>query len=173
MTRKDEKNDKNGEPPQSTRDGIPVVGIGASAGGIGALEALVPLLKAEGGVAYVVVQHLDPHHHSALTALLNRATEIPVVEATDGMPVELDHIYVIPPNSTLTLSDDRLQLGPAITPRGHRTPIDAFLLSLAQAKGEHAACVILSGTGSDGTIGLRAIKESGGLTIAQDGAEYD
>src|SRR3954454_11000857 len=106
MTRKDEKNDKNGEPPQSTRDGIPVVGIGASAGGIGALEALLPLLKANGGVAYVVVQHLDPNHDSALTALLNRGTEMPVVEASDGGRVEPDHIYVIPRNSTLTLSDD-------------------------------------------------------------------
>src|SRR5499427_2141510 len=173
---KKKKNDKSeGEgDPKPRRDGqIPVVGIGASAGGVGALEALLPLLKADGGIAYVIVQHLDPTHESALTSMLNRGTEMPVIEAADGMPVESDHIYVIPPNRTLTMSDDRLHLGSPIEARGQRTPIDAFFVSLAQAKGENAACVILSGTGSDGTIGLRAIKENGGLTIAQDGAEYD
>jgi two-component system CheB/CheR fusion protein len=154
--------------------GTPVVGIGASAGGIGALEALLPHLKADSGVAFVIVQHLDPTHESLLPALLSRAASIPVVEAIDRVQIEADRIYVIPPNTTLTIVDDRLHLGPAIEQRGgHRTPIDAFLLSLAVAKGELAACVILSGTGSDGTLGLRAIKEHGGLTIAQEGAEYD
>src|SRR5215470_1171494 len=173
---KKKKNDKSeGEgDPKPRRDGqIPVVGIGASAGGIGALEALLPLLKADSGIAYVVVQHLDPTHESALTAIIGRGTQIPVVEARDAMPIERDHIYVIPRNSTLTMAQDRLRLGPLVEARGQRTPIDAFFLSLAEAKGENAACVILSGTGSDGTLGLRAIKENGGLTIAQQGAEYD
>src|SRR5262245_44358537 len=173
MSKKNDKRD-DGEEAEPRRNGqIPVVGIGASAGGVGALEALLPLLKADGGVAYVIVQHLDPKHESALTSMLNRGTEMPVVEAADNMPIEPDHIYVIRRNSTLTMTDDRLHVGPAVTTRGSRTPIDAFFLSLAQAKGEKAACVILSGTGSDGTIGLRAIKENGGLTIAQEGAEYD
>jgi two-component system CheB/CheR fusion protein len=170
------RNDSGGEggEPAPRRNGqVPVVGIGSSAGGVGALEALLPLLTADGGISYVIVQHLDPTHESALTSILNRGTEMPVVEAADGMPLERDHIYVIPPKHTLTMSGDRLHLGPAVETRGQRTPIDAFFLSLAQAKGENAACVILSGTGSDGTVGLRAIKESGGLTVAQDGAEYD
>ncbi|MBX3501067.1 MAG: PAS domain-containing protein [Alphaproteobacteria bacterium] len=152
---------------------LPVVGIGASAGGIGALEALLPILKPDSGIAYVIVQHLDPSHASVLPGLLDRTADLPVVEAGDGMSIEPDHIYIIPPNKTLTIADDRLHLGPVTEQRGLRTPIDAFLLSLAAAKGENAACVILSGTGSDGTIGLRAIKEHGGLTLAQDGAEYD
>ena len=169
----EERTDQEGEHDPRRSRSIPVVGIGASAGGIGALEALLPLLKADSGTAFVIVQHLDPNHQSLLVSLLSRDTEIPVVEATDRMPIEPDHIYVIPRNATLTMSADHLRLGPVAEQRGQRAPIDAFFISLAEAKGENAACVILSGTGSDGTIGLRAIKEHGGLTIAQDGAEYD
>src|SRR6266576_2379965 len=162
------------EEQEPRRNGhIALVGIGASAGGVGALEALLPLLKADSGLAFVIVQHLDPTHESALVALLARRTAMPVVEATDQMAIARDHIYVIPRNTTLTISDDRLHLGPLTPLRLQRAPIDSFFISLAEAKGENAACVILSGTGSDGTIGLRAIKEHGGLTIAQDGAEYD
>ncbi|MFZ5780920.1 MAG: chemotaxis protein CheB [Pseudomonadota bacterium] len=153
---------------------IPVVGIGASAGGIAALDTLLPRLRPEGGIAFVVVQHLDPAHESNLTALLDRASTLPVTEAADGMAIEPDHVYVIPRNATLTIEGDRLRIGPVQQRKaGIRTPIDAFFQSLAAARGENAACVILSGTGSDGTMGLRAIKEQGGLTIAQDGAEYD
>src|SRR5665213_1319635 len=158
----------------SSHEPIPVVGIGASAGGVAALSAMLPLLKPGAGIAYVVVQHLDPQHESRLTALLGRAGSLPVLEAKDGMAVDPDHVYVIPRNKTLTIVDGHLALGPAQVQRsGQRMPIDAFLRSLAAVKGEKAACVILTGTGSDGTIGLRAIKEQGGLTIAQDGAEYD
>lgn len=152
---------------------LPVVGIGASAGGISALETLVPLFSVESGLCYVIVQHLDRTHESALTSLLGRVASLPVVGATDGLAVRAGHIYVVPPNRTLTIVDDQLILGPATERGGVRTPVDAFLQSLALAKGENAASVILTGTGSDGTIGLRAIKEHGGLTIAQDGAEYD
>jgi two-component system CheB/CheR fusion protein len=159
---------------RSSHEDIPVVGIGASAGGVTALSALLPLLKAGHGIAYVIVQHLDPHHESKLSVLLGRAGTLPVLEAADGMPVEPDHVYVIPPNVTLTIVDGHLALGPAqIQLSGQRMPIDLFFRSLAGVKGESAACVILTGTGSDGTIGLRAIKEHGGLTVAQDGAEYD
>ncbi len=160
------------EPPREAA-GIPVVGIGASAGGIGALETLVPLLAPGSGLAYVVVQHLDPYHESALAALLKRTARIPVVEIEDHAVVQTDHVYVIPPNATLTIADGHLHIKPPVEQRGQRTPIDGFLTSLAAAKGESAAGVILSGTGSDGTIGLRAIKEHGGLTVAQDDAEYD
>lgn len=152
---------------------ISVVGIGASAGGIDALQALVPHIPRNGGLAFVVVQHLDPDHQSALSKLLARVSPIPVVEIRDEEEIEPDHIYVIPPNATLTLIDDRLHLSGPIDVVGRRTSIDSFFTSLAETKGEEAACVILSGTGSDGTVGLRAVKELGGLTIAQAGAEYD
>ena len=152
---------------------IPIVGIGASAGGIGALETLVPLLERGAGLAYVVVQHLDPERKSGLTGLLGRTAKIPVIEIADQVTIEADHVYVIPPNAALAISDKRLQISPPIEQRFQRTPIDGFFISLAEANGECSAGVILSGTGSDGTIGLRAIKEHGGLTVAQDDAEYD
>lgn len=152
---------------------LPVVGIGSSAGGISALESLLPLFAVDSGLAYVIVQHLDRNRNSTLAVLLARLTALPVLDATDHMSLRANHIYVIPSNATLTIVDDHLMLGPAVERAGLRTPVDAFLQSLALAKGEAAAAVILSGTGSDGTIGLRAIKEQGGLTIAQHGAEYD
>lgn len=152
---------------------IPVVGIGASAGGLNALEALLPAIRSDSGLAFVIVQHLDPDHESALAPLLQRLSPIPVAMIKDETPVEANQLYVIPPNTSLTIVDDRLHLAPPREQRGLRTPIDGFFLSLAEARGERAAGVILSGSGSDGTLGLRAIKEHGGLTIAQDGAEYD
>jgi len=152
---------------------IPIVGIGASAGGIGALETLVPLLEPGAGLAYVVVQHLDPERKSVLSALLARIAKITVIEIADQAIIQADHVYVIPPNAALAISDNRLQISAPFEQRYQRTPIDGFFISLAEANGEGSAGVILSGTGSDGTLGLRAIKEQGGLTVAQDGAEYD
>ena len=107
MKKKNDKTNGGGGPEPRRNGQIPVVGIGASAGGVGALEALLPLFKADGGIAYVIVQHLDPKHESALTSLLNRGTEMPVVDASDNMPIERDHIYVIRRDSTLTMADDR------------------------------------------------------------------
>ncbi|MBS0523401.1 MAG: hypothetical protein JSS04_07160, partial [Proteobacteria bacterium] len=152
---------------------VPVVGIGSSAGGLSALEGLLPAIPADSGLAFVVVQHLDPDHESSLAALLQRLSPIPVATIKNETAVEPNHLYVIPPNASLTLSDDRLHLAPPVENRGQRTPIDGFFLSLAGARAEKAAGIILSGSGSDGTLGLRAIKEHGGLTIAQEGAEYD
>jgi two-component system CheB/CheR fusion protein len=151
----------------------PIVGIGASAGGIDALKAFLPSVQPKSGLAFVVVQHLDPDHTSHLSTLLGRASPIPVTEIHDDTRIEADHIYVIPPNTALSIADGRLLLNKPMQQRGFRTPIDGFLTSLAEARGENAACVILSGTGSDGTLGLRAIKEHGGATFAQKGAEYD
>jgi two-component system CheB/CheR fusion protein len=151
----------------------PVVGIGASAGGIEALRSFVPAIDAESGLAFVVVQHLDPHQSSYLSDLLGREARIPVIAIANDTPIAPDHIYAIPPNAALTITDDHLLLSTPEQERGYRTPIDGFFVSLAEARGENAACVILSGTGSDGTLGLRAIKEQGGATFAQDGAEYD
>jgi two-component system CheB/CheR fusion protein len=152
---------------------VPVVGIGASAGGLDALKALIPAIPEKSGIAFVVVQHLDPAKESVLSMLLGRGSPIPVVEVEEAVGIEADKIFVISPNTSLTIVGDRLLLSPPHEERGYRAPIDTFFLSLAEARGERAACVILSGTGSDGTLGLRAVKEQGGLTIAQAGAEYD
>ncbi len=168
---------RNGStPPLEENSGppvVPVVGMGASAGGLNALEGLLPAIPVDSGLAYVIVQHLDPDHESSLAALLRRLAPIPVSLIHDETPVEPNNLYVIPPNASLTLVDDRLHLAPPLEHRGQRTPIDGFFISLAEARGEKAAGIILSGSGSDGTLGLRAIKEHGGLTIAQEGAEYD
>jgi two-component system CheB/CheR fusion protein len=160
-------------PAEGRASPCPIVGIGASAGGIDALQKFFPAVPSDSGLAFVVVLHLDPEHKSTLADLLSRSSRLPVAPAREGMTVEPDHVYVIAPNATLTVEDGRLHLARPEEPRGHRNPVDAFFRSLAVSHGAHAACVILSGTGSDGTLGLRAIKENGGLTLAQEGAEYD
>src|SRR5579883_1104996 len=146
----------------------PVVGIGASAGGLEAFIRLLEQLPATTSMAYVFVQHLDPAHPSLLPGLLARVTPMPVREITDGMSVEPDHIYVLPPNATLTLTQDILALGPLIPASGQRRAIDHFFCSLARERGSQALGVLLSGTASDGTEGLQAIKAAGGITFAQD-----
>ena len=151
----------------------PIVGIGASAGGLDALRRLFRDIAPGCGMAFVVVQHLDPHHGSLLAEVLDRSTSLPVTQIEDNAAVAPDHVYVIPPNAALTILDGRLLLAPPAAPRGQRNPIDEFFTSLAREQEENAACIILSGTGSDGTVGLRAIKEAGGLTLAQSEAEYD
>jgi len=152
---------------------FPIIGIGASAGGIDALQRLFPAVPLDCDMAFVVVQHLDPDHKSVLAEVLARSSPLPVTQIEDETAVEAAHVYVIPPNSALTIHGRRLRLAQPTAPRGHRCPIDDFLTSLAKDQAENAACVILSGTGSDGTVGLRAIKENGGLTFAQAEAEYD
>jgi two-component system CheB/CheR fusion protein len=153
---------------------FPIVGIGASAGGLEAFSALLARLPADTGMGFVLVQHLDPDHESALAKLLGRATSLPVHEVTDRLRVEPDQVYVIPPNHLLGISGGVLTLGPR--PEG-RTPlrsIDAFLETLAADQRERAIGVILSGTATDGTLGLEAIKGEGGITFAQDeSARYD
>ena len=122
-------------------------------------------------MAFVLVQHLDPSHRSMLTELLRPHTAMPVVEATDGMRAEPNHIFIIPPNATLTIKAGVLQVKKPAPARQHRRPIDSFFSSLAEDQGEHAVCIVLSGTGSDGTAGLRVVKEHGGLALAQ--ADHD
>jgi two-component system, chemotaxis family, CheB/CheR fusion protein len=158
--------------PSAVRAAFPVVGIGASAGGFDALKMFFSAVSVDSGLAFVVVQHLDPAHKSMLPELLGRATPLPVVPISDGMAIERNHVFVIPSDASLTIKEGKLHLA-ALEPREHRTPIDTFFISLATDRHENAAGVILSGTGSDGTLGLRAIKENGGLTLAQAGAEYD
>jgi two-component system CheB/CheR fusion protein len=148
-----------------------IVGIGASAGGLEAFKAFFGQMPADSGMAFVLVQHLSPDHKSMLVELLGAATLMTVVEAEDGMALEANRVFVIPPNATLTVHAGRLSVEQPAPPRDHRRPIDTFFVSLAEDQHENAVCIILSGTGSDGTLGLAAIKERGGLTFAQ--AEFD
>lgn len=146
-----------------------IVGVGASAGGLEALDDFFSHAPVDGGVAYVVVQHLSPDYKSLMVELLSKKTKLPVSQVTDGIAVEPNHIYLIPPNQNMTIRDKKLHL----TQRNKtelrlHLPIDLFLRSLASALGEESIAVILSGTGSDGTSGVRAIKEAGGMVIAQD-----
>jgi two-component system CheB/CheR fusion protein len=150
--------------PQS----FPIVGIGASAGGLEAFSELLNHLPSKTGMAFVLVQHLDPKHASELRDILSRTTTIPVVEVTDGISVKPDHIYVIPPNSNMDVQGGVLRLSARTLTRGQHLPIDHFLRSLAEDRGSLAISVILSGTASDGTEGSRAIKAAGGITFAQD-----
>jgi two-component system CheB/CheR fusion protein len=148
----------------------PVVGIGASAGGLEAIKVLLSHLPKETGMAYVVVQHLDPSHPSLLPDLLARTTILPVREVTEGMLVEADCVYVTPANATLTLAQGVFRLTPRTQSGGKLSSIDRFLTSLAHARGPQAVGVVLSGTASDGTVGLQTIKAEGGITFAQDPA---
>jgi two-component system, chemotaxis family, CheB/CheR fusion protein len=152
-----------------------IVGLGASAGGLEALEQFLAHVPPASGLAYVVVQHLDPTHKAMLTELLQRATAMPVREATESMRVETGVVYVIPPNTELTVVGGQLHLAEPAQPRGLRLPIDVLFCSLARDQGERAIGVVLSGMGADGTIGLQAIKSQGGLTLAQEpaSAQFD
>src|SRR5437773_7560416 len=149
---------------------FPIVGIGASAGGLEAFSDLLHHLPEKTGMAFVLVQHLDPTHGSVLPEILARKTTIPVEEITDGVHVLPDHIYVSPANSNRLLEDGALRLSARIVVRGQHMPIDAFFHSLANERGALAIGVILSGTASDGTEGCTAIKVAGGITFAQDEA---
>ncbi len=164
-------------PVAHAADGFPVVGIGASAGGLAAFEAFFAGMPAdtEPGMAFVLVQHLDPNHKSILTDLIRRYTRMQVFEVEDGMVVQPNCAYIIPPNRDMAFLNGALQLMEPAAPRGQRLPIDFFFRSLAQDQHERAICIVLSGTGSDGTQGVRAIKGEGGMVMAQNPAstEYD
>jgi two-component system CheB/CheR fusion protein len=164
-------------PAASTGTGFPIVGIGASAGGLAAFEAFLSGMPTDKdtGMAFVLVQHLAPDHKSILTELIRRYTRMQVFEVEDGMVVRQDCAYIIPPNRDMALMNGSLQLLEPSAPRGQRLPIDFFFRSLAQDQHERAICIVLSGTGSDGTQGVRAIKGEGGMAIAQnpESTEYD
>ena len=150
---------------------IPVVGIGASAGGLEALKLLLAHLPADTGLAFVFVQHLDPKRHSNLTEILTRISPVPVEQAADGHPIEPNHLYVIPPDVELEIANQALRLTPrALASSGPHTPIDHFLRSLAQECGSRAIGVVLSGAGRDGAAGLETLKAAGGVRFAQDPA---
>jgi two-component system CheB/CheR fusion protein len=152
-----------------------IVGLGASAGGLEALTQFLAHVPPASGLAYVVVQHLDPTQETMLAALLQRATTMPVCEAMEAMPVASDAVYVIPPGTELSVVNGVLHLAPPAQPRGLRLPIDVLFVSLARQQGYRAIGVVLSGMGADGTHGLQAIKAQGGLTLAQqpESARFD
>lgn len=154
---------------------IRVVGLGASAGGLEPLEQFLGHVPATSGLAYVVVQHMDPTHKALLGELLQRATTMPVHEITQMQSIEADAVYVIPPNAELTVSGGAFHLNQPSRPRGMRLPIDVLFCSLAREFGERSIGVVLSGMGSDGTIGLQAIKTQGGLGVVQqpESAQFD
>jgi two-component system CheB/CheR fusion protein len=149
---------------------FPVVGIGASAGGLEALEQFLGRVPASSGMAFVIVQHLDPTYKGMLPELLQRATSMKVIQVKDGTKVRPDCVYVIPPNKDMSILHGVLYLLEPAARRGLRLPIDFFLRSLAQDQQEHSIGVILSGMGSDGTLGLHAIKEKAGVVLVQDPA---
>jgi two-component system CheB/CheR fusion protein len=156
------------------KSAFPIVGIGASAGGLEAFTHLLKHLPLDTGLGFVLVQHLDPQHESALTQLLARTTTMPVREVTNNLRVQANHVYVIPPNTNLGIMKGVLKLNPRVLNRRAHHPIDAFFESLAQDLREQAIGVILSGTATDGTLGMEAIKAEGGITFAQDdSAKYD
>ena len=150
----------------TSSNSFPVVGVGASAGGLEAFKRLIKAIPASSGMAYILVQHLEPNHESLLPEILQKNTTIPVEEITDNVHVDPNHIYIIPSNKLLTAFDGRLRLAPR--PKDKKSlPIDLFFTSLSEVHGPQAIGVVLSGTASDGTQGLKAIKAGGGITFAQ------
>ena len=145
---------------------FPIVGIGGSAGGLDAFTKLLQALPSDTGMAFVVVQHLDPHHTSHLPEILTKSTAMPVRNVEDGLSIQPNEVYVIPPNTTMVLEDGVLRLCPRSP--GLHLPVDAFFCSLAKVQGSRAIGVILSGNASDGSQGVKAIKEECGITFAQD-----
>lgn len=161
--------------PTNSNDRFLIAAIGASAGGLEAFSELARNLPTDTGIAFVLIQHLDPKHHSILTELVAKETSLAVSEVTDGMELNPNHVYVIPPNATMSLSNHTLRLSPRGEARGLHMPIDHFMRSLAEEQGDCAIGVILSGSGTDGTLGLAEIRAQGGVTFAQDEgtAKYD
>ena len=159
----------------SPADAFLVVGIGASAGGLEAFQAFFSHMDEDSGMAFVLISHLAPDHDSLLSELIGKETQMSVLQLQDETRLQPNHVYVIPPNATLTVNGGMLQLSSPTQARGHRAPINTFFSSLAEDQKDNAVCIVLSGTGSDGTLGLKAIKEYGGLAIAQDTADakYD
>ncbi|WP_228259458.1 chemotaxis protein CheB [Siculibacillus lacustris] len=150
---------------------LAIVGIGASAGGLEAVRNLLRVLPAKTGAAFVLVLHLEPNHASLMVDLLGGHTSMTVVQATEGMPIAAEHLYVIAPGRHLAVAGGCLHLSEPLERHGARLPFDFLLHSLASACGSRAACIVLSGSGSDGSLGLVSIHEAGGLVLVQDPAE--
>ena len=157
------------------KKGFPIVALGASAGGLEAFELFFKSMRHDSGIAFVLIAHLDPTHVSLLPELLQKRSKMKVHQVQDGMKVQRNHVYVIPPNKNLTILNGTLQLLDLTQARGANLPIDSFFRSLATDQGTNAVCIILSGTGTDGTLGLKAIKGEVGMVMVQEesSAKYD
>jgi two-component system CheB/CheR fusion protein len=153
---------------QTSEDAFPIVGIGASAGGLEALETFFARLPADCNMAFVIVQHLDPHHKSLMNSLLTKETPLGVNDVRDGIPVEINQVYIKPPGKDVVIQNRTLYLRDAKEKKGLRLPIDTFFRSLAEDQKETAVCIILSGASEDGTLGAKLIKGEGGVVIVQE-----
>jgi two-component system CheB/CheR fusion protein len=147
---------------------FPVIGIGSSAGGLEALQKLFGAMAPDSGLAFIVAAHLDPTQKSHLSELFGRCTKMPVLQIEASIKVEPDHVYVIAPDQELTIRKGVVQTNKPVAPRGHRHPVDSFFRSLAEDQGERAIAIVLSGTGSNGSQGLRFVKAEGGIVIVQE-----
>src|SRR5688572_4173060 len=147
---------------------FPVVGIGASAGGLPAFQEFFRAMPADSGMAFVLIQHLPPDRESMTAEILGRATLMPVQEVRDGVKVKPDHVYVIRPGHVLTIKNGKLHLGESVAKPGYTRPVDDFFRSLAEEQRERAICIIMSGMGSNGSAGAEQIKAVGGVLIAQE-----
>jgi two-component system CheB/CheR fusion protein len=154
---------------------FPVVGIGASAGGLVALKRFFEHLPAETGMAFVIVLHLSPKHESTADQILARCTRMPVLQVRERVPIEPNHVYVISPQNDLRMDDGQLAVAPSQRPRGQHVAIDLFFRTLGEVHGDRAIAVVLSGTGADGSVGITRVKEHGGVTLAQspEDCEYE
>ncbi|MGH9666379.1 MAG: chemotaxis protein CheB, partial [Bryobacteraceae bacterium] len=172
---KERPNGKESVPEQSTAHEplFPIVGVGASAGGLEAFTAFLKYLPPDSGMVFVLIQHLDPEQHSQLTEILSNTTTMPIMEVGSDVRVEANHIYVMAPGTRLCMSDGTLRVDER--GKGRNLPIDYFLQSLAKDKTSKAIGIVLSGTASDGTLGLKAVKAEGGITFAQEpsSAKFD
>jgi two-component system CheB/CheR fusion protein len=169
-----EKARKSAQKPERP-GGFPIVGIGASAGGLEAFTSFLSKMPVDSRMTFILIQHMDPSQPSRLTELLGRASPIPVQEVTEGTIIEPDHVYVIPPGRDMTIQNHTLKLEAQTKHPGLAHSIDVFFRSLAEAVQERAVAIILSGTGNDGTDGARVVKAGQGLIIVQDpeSAKYD
>src|ERR1043165_2536718 len=170
------ENSRNGaQKRRDPNEPAAVIGIGASAGGVAAFQQFFGDMDPESGLAFVVVMHLSPEFESRLANVIQQKTTMPVTQVSEPVKVKPNNVYVIPPHHQLTFEDSTLTLVPPQKQLGKRITIDLFFRTLAQAYGQRAVCVIMSGTDSDGVIGLKHVRAQGGLTIAQDPneAEFD
>ena len=163
----------HGDPPERETAPRLVVGLGASAGGIKALQEFFTRVPPDSGVAFVVVLHLSPEHESHLAEVLQVSARIPVVRATETLLVEPNHVYVISPNTSLRMADGHLTVSDTRQMDERRSPVDIFFRTLADTHGARAVSIVLSGTGPDGSSGLKRVKEHGGVIMAQEPRESD
>ena len=164
---------ENGAANKPEREDFLIVGIGASAGGIQALKQFFGNVPADSGAAYVVILHLSPEHESHLAEVLQTNSRISVTQVTEKVKVEPNNVFVVSPNQSLAMADGHIVVSPIKTVEERRAPVDIFFRTLAESNHERAVCVVLSGTGADGSMGLKRVKECGGVVFVQNPREAE